>query len=194
MSRTYRCRVQKDLTITVRARDSITLRLGLHELVGEDETNEILRKVLEEAGGRVGDDGQVTLGIEGVQVVVDVEGRTAEASLGEDYELEASADEIVDSYSHADDKRAAQAAAEARVERDLKAELQRRKEAAEAATRAKLDAAEEAIRQTLREASAKTEIESLRRKAERMGRLLGITEEEDPKTGDRQVVIELELG
>ncbi len=194
MSRTYRCRVQKDLSTSVRARDSITLTLGLRDLVGEEETNQILREALEALGGGSDEAGRVQLDIDGVRVTVDPAERSAELSVGEDYELQVSVDTVVDSYNYGDDEEAAQAAAEARVESQLKASLNTKRAAAEAETRERLDAAEGAVRAVLREATARTEIESLRRKAERMGRILSVTEEEDPKTGDRQVVIELELG
>ena len=160
----------------------------------EAETNQILREVLEELGGASDDSGSVRLEIEGVAVLVDPETRIAELRMGEDYDLEVSVDTVVDSYNYADDEVAAQEAAEARVAQTLQTSLEEQRAAAEADARGRLDAGESAVRVVLREATARTEIESLRRKAERMGRVLGVTEDEDPKTGDRQVVIELELG
>ena len=193
MSKRYRCRVKKDLSIEVDARDQVEYRLRLNDILAPEETNDILRSKLADAGGRTNDEGKVILEVEGAEVEVDPKARTATARSGRSHEVRREFDGEVGAFSWGDNRSEAQDKAETRVEKQLQEEVEREREKLVEEARRTLGKAADEVSRILREATAETEKESALRKADKLGKVISVEEEQDAKTGDRTVVIEIEL-
>ncbi len=193
MSKRYRCKVKKDLSIKVDARDRVEYRLRVNDILAPEDTNDILRSKLVEAGGRTTEDGKVVLEVDDVEVEVDPEARTAVARSGGSHEVKREFDGEIGSYSYGDSRSQAQTKAEAQVEKQLEEEVERERRRLVEEARKALGEASDEVARTLREVTAETEKESAVRKAEKLGKVISVNEEQDAKTGDRAVVIEIEL-
>ena len=193
MSKTYRCRVQNEFTISVDSEDQLVFRLRVNDTLEEQETTEILRQKLAARGGEARDDGAVVLEVQGVELRVDPATRVATARLGEKVELAREVDQEVDVYNVRDSRSGAQRQAETRVAQQVMNELREAKDRMEQQVRERLEQAAGEMVQTLREVTVETEKEAVLRKAERMGQVLGVTEGVDAGTGVHRLVIELKL-
>ena len=197
MSKTYRCRVKLDLSTSVEAGDEVEYRLRINDIVDDEETTDILRQKLIEAGGEEREDGKIALEVDGATVEVDPRERTAVAKVEGQRQIDKHVDREVHARSWRDSKEEAQAKAEHQVRSQAEAELEHEREAAKRAleeeVRRRLGDAAADIARSLRTVSAETEKEAILRKARRMGTVKSVTESEDADTKDRKVVIQLDL-
>lgn len=193
MSRTYRCKVKQDLTLSVSARDEVEYKLRVNDTLGEQETNDILGAKLRERGGEAVAPDKVRLVIGGVTVDVDLKERTAKAHVGRDTEVKKSFEGVVTAGSWRDRQSEAQASAERKVQTELREQAEQERDEIVREVKKRLGDAADEISKTLREVAAETERDSIVRRAERMGRVLSVNESRDQASGDRRIEIELEL-
>jgi hypothetical protein len=197
VSRIYRCRVKRDLSTSVQAGDEVQYRIRVNDILDQEETTDILRQKLVAAGGEERGDGKIVLEVDGAEVEVDPHARTAVARVEQRRQIDKHVDREVRARSWRDRREEAQAAAQSKVESQARSELESERRAAqqqlEQEVRRRLGDAADAIAKALRTASAQTEQEAVVRKAQRMGKVKSVTESEDSDTGDRKIVIQLEL-
>ena len=196
MSKTYRCRVKKDIQEVHRVQDELEYKLGLLDILPPEEMEKDFRKALEDMGAREEEDGSLTLEIEGIQVTVDTEEKKAIARVGEEKEISVEVEREVYVFDWGDNKENAQRTAEQEqgkgLEQELARKLEQEKEKHERRVRGKLEGAREKIQEKLREAVNETHKNALRKKASRMGKILADREEEQAN-GDQRLTLEIEL-
>jgi len=194
MSRTYRCKVKKSVSVAVRVGEGVDYKLRLNDILDKGETDDILRSKLVDAGGTTQDDGKtVVLDVDGVEVEVDVEERTATARTKDaPHEVRREFDGEIGSYSWHDRRSEAQEKAEREIEKQLHDEVERERRRLVEGARKTLGEASDKVTGVLRKATAETEKESAIRKADKIGKVLSVKESDEPN-GDRRIEIEIEI-
>ncbi len=201
MSRTYRCKVKKDLKEVHKTADEIRYRISLLDkkhlgILKPDEMEEIYRAALKEMGASEESDGTLVLEVDGIKITINTKDKTATARLEEEIEIKAEAQKTVKVYDVNDDRQKAQKEAEKAVEKVLKKELDQKirdKKAAQTQkTREQLNRADGAVREKLRQAANEAYKKALREKASRMG---NITEdrEETLENGNQRLTLAIEI-
>jgi len=192
VSKTYRCRVRKDVSVVSKAADEVRYKVGLLDILDPDEMREHYRKSLQALGAQEGKDGKFVVEVAGAKVTVDPNARSAVAEVAEKERITVSTDRVVAVRNVQDDEAAARQEAERRVGQELAAEAAKRKRSHEERVRGKLDAADEAVRAKLREAANEAHKSALRAKADRLGKVMA-DKEETLANGDKRVTLEVEL-
>jgi hypothetical protein len=196
MSKSYRCRVKVDLRERVAARDAVAYEIDIGRILGKKAEAALLRKALLDLGGEE-QDGKVVLEVEGVRVTVDPETGEAQASVEDEGDVRRHVDEERKVFNVRDDEAAAKEKAQADAEKEAKVSLEQEKAALQKTlddkVRDTLKAAGPAIVRRLRVARGETEKAALEEKARQLGTVVSKRETEDPKRGDRSLVIEIEL-
>lgn len=193
MSKTYRCRVRKDIKEVIRRSDEIEYKVSLLDILDPDDMSEEYKKALEAVGAREDPDGKMVMDIDGVTVTVDPKEKTVKARLEEEKTVSEKVDKVVDVFEWTDLRESAQQQAEDDVDKEIREKLEEEGKTVEEQAKKKLEAAEEKIREKLREAANEAHKSALRRKAKRIGRILS-EKEESAQNGDRRMVIEIETG
>lgn len=190
MSKTYRCRVKKDIRETLSSEDSVGYAIGLLDTLDPAEMAAEFRKALIAAGAAERGDGGLSLEVAGVTVTVNAAGRTATARVARKDELRESVDKVVDEYSVRDSEKAAQKKAEAAVDGEIRERVAEARRDHAAGIAEALRKADPAIRKALRAAANEANKAALRKKAGCMGVVTADREEILPN-GDRRLTLEI---
>ena len=192
MSKTYRCRVKKDIRETLSSEDSVGYAIGLLDTLDPGEMAAEFRKALIAAGATETGDGRLALEVEGASVTVNADGGTATARIARKDELKESVDKVVDAYSVRDNGASAQKTAEATVDGEIRERVAEARRAHAAETAEALRKADPAIRKALRAAANEANKAALRKKAGRLGVVTADREENLPN-GDRRLTLEISV-
>ncbi len=192
MSKTYRCRVKKDIREVHSVEDEIEYKVSLLDILDQDEMEEEYRKALRSLGADEDSDGNIVLDVDGVEVTVDTSSKKATARVDGKEEIEIHVDKEVKVFDWGDNERRAQEEAEKVTENEMKAEVEDKIKAHEKKVRGKLNAAGDKIKEKLREAANEAHKSALRKKAERIGRVT-VDQEDGMENGDQRLTIEIEV-
>jgi hypothetical protein len=193
MSKTYRCRVKKDIRETHRTADTIELKISLLDILDPKEMEGMYRKALKDTGAKENADGTLELKVDGVTVTVDPKEKTAVGRVEGKKDIEIHVDKEVQVYNIRDNEKVAQAMAEKKVADEIAADVANKKKELEEKVKSTLDAAEEKVKEKLREAANEAHKAALRKKADRMGKVT-VNREEELGNGDKRLTLEIELG
>jgi hypothetical protein len=193
MSKVYKCRVKQDVSVSVAAEESITYQQRVSDLLPRDEMNALLRKTWEAEGAKAADGGNLELEIDEVSLEIDVDARIVVARGGERGVIARSFDGEASGYSLRDDERQAQLDAENKVRKQLEQEVEDERRRIEEVVERRLGRAAESIRELLRRVRGATEKDAAIRRAEQLGKVLGVSEDHDATSGTHRVVIQLEI-
>ena len=192
MSKTYRCRVKKDIREIVRKSDEIEYKVSLLDILDPDEMTEEYKKALKSLGAKESPDGKLSLDVDGVTLTVDPKEKTVKARLEDEKEVRESIDREVDVFEWTDAREAAQKKAEEDVSKEFDKKIEAEGKVIEDQVRRKLEKAEEKIREKLREAANEAHKAALRKKAHKIGRVIQ-DREESMENGDKRMSIEIEI-
>jgi len=193
MSKTYKCRVKKDITETHRVSDEIEYKIRLLDILDKEDMAEEYEKVLKDMGGKKKKDGNLEIEIDGVKITIDVKKQNVKAKVDEKEKISENVDKELEIYDYDYNENIAHKKAEEIIEKDIKEKINKRKAEHEVKVREKLEKAEEKIKEKLREATNETHKRALRRKADSMGKVI-VDQENKLKNGDNQLVLEVEIG
>lgn len=193
MSKTYRCRVKKELREVHRARDQVHYRgLGLLDVLDPQDMEDVYRQALKDMGASEKSDGSLSLRVGEATVRVDPKQRTAEVSVSEDKEVRTKVDREEKIFEWSESREKAQKKAEEKVDREAGGELEKKKKDHDEEVRSKLDQVEDRVKEQLRRAANEAHKAALRRKAGRMGTVT-VDKEDELANGDRRLTLEVEL-
>lgn len=192
MSKTYRCRVKRDLTDIIREKDRIVYRLRLLPVADKEKMKQWFRQALIDDGANENEDGTLEMDMDGVRVEIDVENDEVKIVSETEDDLHIQIDEDRKVYNRADNEEKAQEKAEEDVNKEVKKTIEdKQKEVRDKAVKI-LREAEGKVKTRIRKAENKTIEKGLDEKADSMGDVVQ-KEEEAGVNGDRRVIWRVRL-
>jgi hypothetical protein len=189
MSRSYRISVRESTDRVIRARDHVSTKLEILEVLPPEQMAGLLADELERRGFKR--EGDVLVRRE-KGVVVTVEPECGEVTVAAESAEKATLQATREGRAYDDAGPNAQRTRE-QLREEAKRDLEKRAAAKEAALQAqvtdKLEAALGGLRQELDQAVNRVTAEALKRKAAQMGQIKELTE--DPQTGSLTIVVEV---
>ena len=192
MSKTYRCRVQRDVRVVSRVADEVKYKVNLLDILDPEEMEAEYRQALRAMGAREEEGGGMVLDLDGVRVCVDPGEKTATAGVNEEEEISISVNRDVRVFQWEDSEEKARQEAEKRTDAEITNEMAKKKKHHEQDVRDRLEGADRIIREKLREAANEAHKSALRKKADRMGRIMS-NKDETLENGDKRLTLEIEI-
>ncbi|MCP4750857.1 MAG: hypothetical protein GY866_08190 [Proteobacteria bacterium] len=187
MSRTYRCRVKRDLTEVIKERDSIVYRLKRLPVADKKKMNRWFRRALLEDGAGENEDGTLEMEFDGVRVEIDLEKEEVRATSEIEDELHIRIDEERSEYDYGDNKERAQEKAEKHVDREIAKKVKATRARHKKAAVGKLNEAQDQIKERIRTAENKVVEKALDEKTKTLGKNVQKEEEVEIDGGKRLV-------
>lgn len=191
MSKTYTCRVKRDLSELIREKDRVVYRLRLLPVGDREKMKDWFRQALTEDGAK-GDQRKLHFEIDGVQVEVDLEEDQIRIVSESTQDLHIEKDEERKIYNVADDERAAQQKAEEQVDQEIEREVREARDRIRKQAAQRLREAEVKVKSRIRKAENEAIKKALDEKAHSLGEVLDVEESEEIN-GDKRIAWRIRL-
>lgn len=196
MSKTYTCRVKKDLREEVREEDRVVYKLKPLPVADKEKMRNWMREALLEDGATSNADSTLSLDVEGVKVEIDLEKDEVRIVAETTEDIHVEKDEKRRVYDLLDNEKRAREKAEAQVEQELATEMEKAKAASLKRLRdtvsEALRQAEEEVKRRIRSAENIAIEKGLDEKARDFGEILDKEEAVDSE-GNHRVVWRIKM-
>lgn len=192
MSKTYKCRIKKDIVESHRVSDEIEYNLGLLDILPPEEMEDIYKEAVKNSGGVEKEDKNLEISIDSITITIIPSEKKARVRISEEKKIAIHIDREEKVFEYSDSEVKAQKKAEEKADREINAELNKQKEDHINKVKKKLADSEEKVKEKLREISNEVHKNALRKKAGALGRI-NLDREEKLSEGDNRLTIEIEI-
>ncbi len=192
MSKTYICRVKRDLREVLREEDRVVYRVRLLPVADKEKMKKWFKDSLIKDGARENEDGTLGMELDGVKVEIDIDKEEVRVVSETGEEVNIKKDEQKKIYNVADNEQAAQKKAQEDVDNEVAQEIKEHRDRLRKKAVKALNEAEGKVKTKIRRAENDAIKKGLDEKAHGLGQVVDVDESTEGN-GDKRTVWRIRL-